>query len=986
MSFKTGFFICAAPAALVATLLTASPALAQTARFDVPAQPAATAVPAFAAQANLRILVSASLAEGVQTNAVAGQMDPRAALEQMLKGTGLRIASWTGSVVTLARDPSPAPRPVAAAETSEVDSLVVTGLRASLETAREAKRRSTAIMDVVAAEDVNQLPDNSATEALARLPGVQIFRNRGEGQSITIRGIAQILTTLNNQEAYTGSSRQTLLNSYPANLIRSMEVYKALTPDLIEGGVGGAVNVQLRQPFDTPRGKGVIAGTLRSSYDDQSRKFFYNGDVLLSKRWDTRIGEVGALVNVSYLRRDYLESYRESLQLQATTAAQSVTPTGLGTGLLYPGSILVKHPEGRFERPVLTGALQWRATNNLGFKLRATNIKDDNTYFDNDFTTAIAAGTALRDVTLIPGANVVQSATFTAPITSGPRSSHTHKVLDTTQIELAADYTRGRASLSSSAVYTISKIDTDTQLFLLAFNQAPTIQATFQSDSQYGGLAYRYLGGVDVTNPSTFHVRAYSDTASRARGEGLQWRGDLDYDLGSHFFRAFKAGLRYADRDTRYQEGTRLADLNALNLPLSAFPGGAQPRVINPGFHGDDAEVPQSWVGYDGTLLSSKANLAALNAYVATLPGQSIFLPERPAYNPLLDFSGDETTYAAYGMGKYGFSLGGVDIDGVAGVRVVKTKLAIRGTQMSTTRTPTAGTVVTYTPIEGHQEYTDTLPSFSAVAHLTPAVQLRLAWTKTFNRPDFSQLNPSMNLVQVTAASGAYAGTASAGNPDLQPIRSENWDASLEWYFGRAGSASLALFRRDVDGFIVNTVQQENPGGATGVVNVTRPINAGTGKIQGVELSGSTFFDFAPGIWRNFGGFANFTYIDSQQDLPATAANTAFKGPVTGISKKSFNGGAFYDDGRLRARVAYSIRSGFTLLYTLSNRINDLKWYPIERLDASVTYRIKPNVALSVEGSNLLGEPQRAYWATKTVTDRVYFEGRVYSAALRFKF
>lgn len=965
----------AAPAALIAFLAPSS-ATAQTARFDIAAQPAGTALPMFAAQANLRILVSAALTDGVRTQAVSGEMQAREALDRMLRGTGLRVASWNGAVVTLDRQTSPQNLATA----TEVDDVVVTGLRASLETAREIKRRSDAIVDVVAAEDVNQLPDNSATEALARLPGVQVFRNRGEGQAITVRGIPGVLTTVNGQEAYTGSARRTLLNSYPANLIRSLEVYKALTPDLVEGGIGGAVNVQLREPLSMPN---TFAGTLRTSYDDQAGRTFGNADILVSRRWTTGMGEVGVLGNVSYLRRDYLESFREGGAPLATTANQVVTPAGQGTGLLFPSSLIIKHPEGRYERPVVTGEVQWRPSYNLGFKLRATNIHDQNNYFDNDFTTAIAANTPLSNVVLVPGTNIIRSATFTATPNSGPRSSATDELLDTTQVELAADYSTGATSLTTNLIYTTSKIETESQLFLLAFNRAPVINAQFQTDSRWGGLSYAYASA-DLTDINAFHVRAYSDTLSRQSGEGLQWRADLDHAFADGLIRSFKTGFRYANRSADFQYGTRLADLNARNLPMSAFPGGGNASIINAGFEGDDVQIPTRWIGYDGALLADRTNRAALNAYVASL-GLPLFASEQPAFDPIRAFTGDETTYAGYGQVKYGFALGDVQIDGIVGARLIKTELEIDGNQMRTSRTP-AGTVVTYEPLHSVQSYTELNPAVTAVARLTPNVQVRLAWTETFNRPDFAQLNPGMNLVEVTTATGAYAGTATAGNPDLRPVKSENWDASLEWYFGRGGSASLALFQRNIDGYIVNTVVPEQIEGAGGTVNVTRPMNAGEGTIKGVELNASTFFDFAPGIWRNFGAFASYTYIDSEQVLPATPANTAFTGPLPAISENSFNAGAFYDDGKLRARVAYGYRSDFTFSYNLANPANDLKWYPITRLDAQVTYRLTRNAAITLEGANLLAEPQRAYWGTRAVTDRVYFEGRVFSAALRFKY
>lgn len=959
----------------------ATSAQAQTRTFDIPSQPLTAAIAALGKQARLQIVAPAEGLETMRSRPIKGAHDARAALRALIAGTGLVIASDSGGTIVLRRAGQPETLtdsdPVAASErlaTTDQD-IVVTGLRASLASAIEIKRNSDAIVDAVAAEDIGQLPDNSATEALARLPGVQVFRNRGEGQAITIRGISSVVTTINDQEAYTGVSRRTLLNSYPAALIRSMEVYKALTPDLIEGGIGGSVNVQLRKPLDFKRGL-TVAGTVRGSYDDLADKFFYNGDLLVSGNWQTGIGEIGAMVNASFLRRDYYETYREALQPQANAVGR--IPTG----------ILAKNPKGYYERPVLTGELQWRPAYNFGLHLRATNVTDDNRYTDTDFQTNIAANTALRDVVLVPGTDVVKSATFTATPNSGPRTNRTRELLDTTQVEFGADFTSGIATLTTNAVYTTSRIENDEQLMLLAFNQAPVINAVFQGDGKYGGLSYSYPN-VDITDINQFHVRAYSDTRSRAKGKGIQWRTDLNLDTGDGLIRAFKTGFRFTRRSADYQTGTGLADLNALRLPLSSFPGGTTPIVLARDTSRDDADIPGGWVGYDGAFLNSAANLAEMNNYVDSLLTTKLFTDNgRPPFNPLSAFEGTERSFAFYGQLKYDLDLGGLRVDGVAGARVVNTWLDIHGTQRTRTRTPTSGgTVTVFEPIDRRQNYVDFNPSVSAVVHFDPRLQLRLAWTRTFSRPDFSQLNPTLDLAQVTSTS-AYVATAVTGNPDLQPVRSTNWDASLEYYFGRGGAASLAYFQRDVNGYIVTTTQnEEGLPNATGLVAVTKPMNAGEGVIRGVEVNGSLFFDFAPGLLRNVGVSGNYTYTDSWQELPAASATaTPFRGQTAGISKHSYNAALFYDDGIFRAKLAYSWRSDFTLAYNLANPANNLNWYPIERLAASATYRINRNISLTVDGTNLLGAPQRAYWGDKSVTDRVYFEGRVYSAALRFKF
>jgi len=965
--------------AAVAMVL-ASPAVAQVRAIDIPAQPLPAAIAALGKQARLQIVAPADGLEAVRTRPVKGPMDPRVALRRLIDGTGLEIASDDGGRIVLRRAArqvgNDTPAVPAAGEQQAGGEIVVTGYRASLRTAREIKRRSDAIVDSVAAEDIGQLPDNSATEALARLPGVQIFRNRGEGQSITIRGISNVVTMINGQEAYTGASRRTLLNSYPAGLIRSLSVYKALTPDLIEGGIGGAVDVQLRQPLDFKPGV-TIAGTLRGSYDDQADKGFGNADVLVAGNWNTGIGKVGVMINASYLKRDYYEIYRESLQPQTNRAGQ-ILPTG----------ILLKNPKGNYERPVITGELQWRPTDSLGMYLRATNVTDDNEYTDTDFQTNIAATTPLSNVTLVPGTNIVKSATFTATADSGPRSNHTRQLLDTTQIEFGADYSAGIATLTTSAVYTTSRINTDQQLFLLSFNKAPMIDAAFQSDSKFGGLSYTYRD-IDLSNVGGFHVRAYSDTRTRQKGDGVQWRTDLNLDTGTGFLRSLKTGFRYATRSAESRTGTGLADLNRLNLPMSAFPGGTTPVSLTRGVSADDVTLPSGWVGYNAGQLADMGKVKTLNAYVDSLLTTKLFTDDgRPADTQQSAFDGNETSYAVYGQFKYGVNLGGVTVDGVAGLRLVNTKLDIAGTQYSATRTPTSSAIVyAYTPVSARQNYLDLDPSVSAVVHFTPALQLRLAWTKTFSRPDFSQLNPSQTFAQVLAGSGAYTGNVTSGNPDLLPIRSINWDASLEAYFGRAGLASAAVFSREVSNYIVNVVQPDTTiPGALGIVNVTRPINAGDGVIKGAEINLSTFFDFAPGILQNFGVAGNYTYVDSKQDLPATSASAAFSGQTAGISKHSYNASVFYDDGRFRATVGYSWRGRFTLSYNLTDPTKNLNWYPIERLAASATYKFNRNLSLTLDGTNLTNRPQRAYWGSEDVQDRVYFEGRTFSAALRFKY
>lgn len=165
---------------LATAVAVACPAQAQDRAFDIPSQPLQVAIATLGKQARLQIVAPGEGLENIRSRPVKGMMDARVALRQLLAGTGLEVAADDGARIVLRRAAVVQPgKPLAQAPVAD-DNIVVTGFRASMNIAREIKRNSDSIVDSVAAEDIGQLPDNSATEALARLPGVQIFRNRGE--------------------------------------------------------------------------------------------------------------------------------------------------------------------------------------------------------------------------------------------------------------------------------------------------------------------------------------------------------------------------------------------------------------------------------------------------------------------------------------------------------------------------------------------------------------------------------------------------------------------------------------------------------------------------------------------------------------------------------------------------------------------------------------------------------------------------------------
>ncbi len=189
------------------------------------------------------------------------------------------------------------------------DEIIVTGIRQSLRSAQNVKRNSDTVVDVITAQDIGNLGDRSVTEALQRVPGVSINRFAGssdpdhfsaEGSGVVVRGLTYVRSEFNGRDTFsTGVNGQAInFQDVPAELLGSVEVFKEMTADRIEGGLSGTINMNLRLPFDN---KGLHVGyDLEATYGDLSKKWSPIGSLLVSDNWDTGIGRIGLLGAFSY--------------------------------------------------------------------------------------------------------------------------------------------------------------------------------------------------------------------------------------------------------------------------------------------------------------------------------------------------------------------------------------------------------------------------------------------------------------------------------------------------------------------------------------------------------------------------------------------------------------------------------------------------------------------------------------------------------------
>ncbi len=894
-----------------------------------------------------------------------------------LLGGGAPALAQAGSATPTSTDAATTTGDPAAQGAPATNEIIVSGVRASLQSAQNLKRNADSIVDSIVAEDIGKLPDNNATEALQRVTGVQVSRDVGEGGSIAIRGLPQVETTLNGRETFTaGGGRTFNLEDFPAELISRIDVYKSPTADLIEGGLGGIVDVRTHRPFDF---KGFTASaTLRNNYGDSIRKSRPMASALVSDRWDTGIGEIGLLGSFSYQER----AYRQDLDstgaptARVPTKASEIDPTRT---VFAPNGNYQVLITGDRQRIGANAALQWKPASNLEFTLEGQyqRFKTTQNQLSVNIPTAGSAyipGTA----SYFNGTDDVSQASYSNQIiTAGATARDT--LDENKQLALNGKWTSGNFTLTGDVSYSKSRSDlVYTELDLIT--HAPVY-------TQYAGTnpPSSSTPGFDLSNIGNYTVGGL--TRNENHYAGHEWAGRLDgeYKFDGGILSAIDVGFRYADRTVAQHNPVRhTATTTATDPSLygDLFQGNGYNDFYTIG--GADVDFQRDYPHADISQLRN--NYGGVVSELGI--GNALNSPSNLINDQLAAFAADEKTYAGYAMAKFRFDLG-VPIDGNVGVRFVHTEDAITGAQLVQTQNA-AGVFVPVVPnavepVNVSNKYNNWLPSANIRAHLTDKLQLRISGSETLTRPDFSQLSPALTVVPGQLA-------ASSGNPELAPIKSTNADVSLEWYISHSTSLYAAGFYKRVKGFIFTRATSGVSIGGVDGYTLSQPLNSDPGTVKGVEVGYQQFFDFLPGALSGFGLQANFTYADSK----APSSLVGFTAPLTQLSKYSYNIAGIYEKYGISLRVAYNYRSSFlsSILaggYAAPDGTNTSFVFPTFTkgygwLDASLNYDVTPNFTITADAQNLLRTQIHQYYQVATQPGQYSLDDTQYMIGVRMKF
>lgn len=736
--------------------------------------------------------------------------------------------------------------PVAAQE-AEADpetgnEIVVTGIRASLESSMNTKRDAQGVVDAISSEDIGKFPDTNLAESLQRITGVSIDRSSGEGSTVTVRGFGPDfnLVIVNGRQMPTStlgdgfsapSSRSFDFGNLAAEGVAGVEVYKSGRASLPSGGIGSVINIKLPRPLDRPGLKGSVG--VKGVYDTAQ---LYGTDItpeisgIVSKTFaDDRIGILLA------------GSYQERRGGQAQFSAGNWRPGYTGAEnnwgtLAQEGDPRYANIENRpgptdvyqvpqnvaydfydFKRERINGqaVLQFAPTDTL--ELTADYLFSQNTFDSrqssigvwfnhgntaSSWTDGPAAGANFYSEVF--NANEAKDLAITGAV--GANRSVNHSLGGNIKwdgpgglrLEIDGHHSTAESKPTSpygsgiavgAAIFGVQSQGVDNT------SDMPVISVDMYPGSEIDPANIRPSG-------NAFRNAYMKDTIDE-----VTFRGGYDFDAG--FIESLDFGVSYIENKVRsafgvIQNDTWSGTLSAADTPDSIF----TPRDVATDLAGmdgsDDPSIIPTYFQID------------TEALIELLDDRLNICGAAPEGTCLAPYSTDrrirEKTFAPYIQSLHSFDVGGNDLNVGLGLRYEKTKVN------SATQAPNpSGTVWVgqneiklisppgaFTQQSG--SYENWLPAFDVDYAPLDGVKLRASYSHTITRPSYGAMG-SLVIAEPLRV-GAGGSQAFAGDPGLSPYKSKNIDLSAEWYYDRGSYVSAGFFNKKVSNFITDVTTQ----------------------------------------------------------------------------------------------------------------------------------------------------------------------------------
>jgi iron complex outermembrane receptor protein len=918
----------------------------------------------------------------------------------------------------------------------ELQEVVVTGLRASLQRNLDIKREAVGVVDVISSEDIGKFPDSNVAASLQRVPGVSIQRNgmRGEPTGITVRGFGgdfnetlfdgRRVSTAAGNPPIAAAVRSVDFSTVGADFVAALNVLK--TPDitLSSSSIGATVNIQYPKPFDSPGLR--LVGSASGSRQDESGKTRPTFGMLFSDTFadDT----LGILADAIYTDRStttnrvFVSGWEGGrfapCQLTTTCTSAELGPTAnkplVGWWQQQYGAEQGQVSDQRIDGRI---AFQWRPSDQLLLTV------DDNysrqTLETNTYGFALWFGlNDLRSVSMDEHGTVVDFRQAGTPMDLN--AGINTQVLKTNQTGVNLKY-----DVSDNLRF-------DVDVSYAKSWQNPNGEGNDGADIGYGGTLGCNLG-VRVTGDSSDHfpeltsfgpacnqarlldpsaigshvlVRSRqenTDTLKQVRFATTWQQDQLKIDVGTSYVEdEFTLQGSNTFTNNFWQAwsgyGSPSGRTSGVIVPTNLYKGTIGTSGFIPGFSGAGS-LPGSLLVYNARDLYSFLQGLG-NPQTSNIPGFNYGCCN---YTGSLDLARDpgsvqdieEKTLSVFLRAGFEAEVNEMPFHFSAGVRDERTDTSSSGIgRLPTLLTVSAAdpTLLTTTfsdplPITTKGSYNYLLPSLDVKLELTPEWHLRFDASRTLTRPAITFLTPVLNVGSLPRI-GAL--TANGGNPNLKPYLSDNFDFAVEWYYQPNSYAAIDAFTKDVTNFIVQGTQRQtinnviDPStGAPAIYTVSQRVNGPDARIHGFELAWQHVFGTT-----GFGFNANATIVDT--DKPYDRNDISQSGfAVTGLAD-SANFVGFYDRNGIEVRVAANWRDEYLLQFGQNQNNSAFGAEPTFvnsslQIDLSTSYQVTSQLNVFFEALNVTNDTISTHGRFDNQMLDVFAPGRRYALGARFR-
>ncbi|KZX53961.1 MAG: TonB-dependent receptor [Pseudomonadota bacterium] len=830
----------------------------------------------------------------------------------------------------------------------EGDVIIVSGYRASLESAIAEKREKDQIIESVSSEDIGKLPDASIGESIARLPGLTSQRISGRAGYISVRGFGpDFSSTLLNgrQQTSTNDNRGIEFDQYPSEIVSSVDVYKSPSADLIGQGLVGTIDIRTIRPLE--KGEQVIAFGARGVYADLGKLNSGSDDLgyrVFGTYVDQFLGDtVGLALSVAYSEEPY-----QTEEFEAWGYADGPD------GDKIVGGVKPFVTSSNLKRLGINGTVQYEASPSTMLTLDGFYSDFDDTNIKRGIEIPLAwSGAALSPTGLESTDGVITGGTFSGVEAVVNNHNYVRKAkLYSGGLNVEHE---GEDGWNVNADISFSRTDRNELILESNAGTAPgggtgaTDTLTFRSTPSGTFFTDQVLDYSDPTLIQLTDPLGWGGGAPGGRQHGYyndrivedelwQFQADIEKELDGGFLSSVQAGFDYVTRSKSLVPDEYFLQLSGNRL---------------------QAQVPSQYL-----LSPTNLDYLGLGPMVSYNPldllegGEYVIVPNTAEDVLFKTFSIDEDIMTFFVQGNIESDFGNALLTGNFGVQAIHTDQSSTGF----VNTGAAQGIIERTIGDN---YWDILPSLNLSLRFDSDFVIRFAAAREIQRPrlDDMRVNFSYGVDPVERIV-----TGSGGNPSLRPYRATAFDLNFEKYFGNKGYLAAQLFYKKLHNYIYtaefpfdySSYPVVDPGYAFSYQGrISAPINGDGGEIYGIEAAGTLPFETFVSALEGFGVTGGVSYTKSKiQPDPNTPASD-----IPGYSRWVANGTAYFEKGGFSVRGSMRYRSTF---------LGDFSGFGANRvrrrakaetiIDAQIGYDFQSDSALEglslfIQGFNLTNEP-----------------------------